>query len=90
MTKFILQELPLWKIIQLQDEGIQWQINDNRLPEEFQEQECYLSLIRPYMAGGYLLKIKEQDKRLRLGGNGNQTYPNFHTLIIEFIEQEGE
>jgi len=88
---FMLQELPMWKIQELQEEEkIRWRVVDARIPEEFQEQECYLSRIHPYIAGGYLLKIKEQDRRLRLGGNGNQTYPDFHTLIIEIIGQEDE
>ncbi len=59
-----------------------WIATDIRLPSKFRNKRCKISLVRPFMAGGWLLKTIDDDK-IRLGGNGNKEFKNINSLEIQ-------
>jgi hypothetical protein len=85
----IVQKMSLGQLKELQSsEKIRWAVRDKKLPDEFQGQECNISWVRPFMAGGYLIKTIDEKHMIRLGGNGNQEYPNIHNITVEIIGKE--
>jgi hypothetical protein len=62
-----------------------YEIDDDRLPEYFQGRTITnIVIVRPFMAGGYLLTI-DDDEKIRIGGNGNINYP-FTSIYVKEIE----
>jgi hypothetical protein len=88
----MIQELSLYKIYELFQEGKTFSLVDLRLPEEFLYKKVnYCEITRPLMVGGYLFKFEGSPDIVRIGGTGNVSYPQkiYQTLLIE-LEGDAE
>ena len=76
----------LFEISKAIEEKEKLKFMDPRIPEDFRNKKIIrFDVLRPFVAGGYYLKVEGNEDGIRIGGNGNTMYPQslFQSVMVE-------